>query len=328
VTNAVSTIHPMAIARAIGPATARTLEPYRFAEPPHVTMSGRIPFDDVRSVTAVFDVEGGPFSFWRFHVPKIQTHIDWDHEKLTLSDVRAPFYEGTLEGEMRLQLHEDGGASFEMDSDLSDVSLKPLLEDVMIESRESEGILTGQLRITAAETDDWGSWQGYGKVALREGRLWDTPLFGVFSRLMNAISPGLGNSRASLGNADFTITDSLIETRNLEIKERTARLYYRGSVDFDGNLDARVEAKLLRDAPMLGKVFSLALWPVSKLFEYRVTGTLGQPDIQPLYMVPKYLLIPFKSLTSMDDWLLSEDGLIPVQRLWKSDHDPEEAPPE
>ncbi|MBT5925575.1 MAG: hypothetical protein HOH33_03040 [Verrucomicrobia bacterium] len=89
------------------------------------------------------------------------------------------------------------------------------------------------------------------------------------------------------------------------------------SGDFDGNLDARVEAELLRDAPMLGKVFSLALWPVSKLFEYRVTGSLGDPQIKPLYILPKYLLVPFQSLNSVDDWLLSENGLIPVKRLWK-----------
>ena len=318
ITNALSYVHPMAIAHAIGPATARTLEPYHFSKPPEVKMNGLIPFDDIESADAHFEVDGGPFSFWKFHVPSIRSYIRWDHEKLTIGNVHAPFYEGELDGEMRLLLHKKGGAGFEMDADLKNVHLGPLMKDVVAETRESEGTLNGQLRVTSAETGDWGSWQGYGKVDLREGRLWDTPLFGVFSRLMNVVSPGLGNSRAAHGKGDFTITDSLIETRNLAIKERTARLKYKGSVDFDGNLDARVEAELLRDTPMLGRVFSLALWPVSKLFEYRVTGSLGEPEIKPLYMVPKYLMVPFQSLNSMDNWLLSEDGLIPVQRLWKS----------
>ena len=41
-------------------------------------------------------------------------------------------------------------------------------------------------------------------------------------------------------------------------------------------LQVRVEAELLRDTPMVGKFFSLALWPVSKLFEYKVEGSLGK----------------------------------------------------
>lgn len=329
ITNAVSHVHPMAIAHAIGPATARTLEPYHFSQAPKVTMNGKIPFDDIDAVTAEFDVDGGPFSFWRFNVPTIKSRIVWDHENLTLHEVHAPFYGGNLDGEMRLKLHDGGGADFEMDADVENIQLGPFMKDVVEETKDSEGNLSGKLRITAAETGDWESWNGYGNVHLRDGRLWDTPLFGIFSKLMNAVSPGLGNSRATRGDADFTITNSLIETSNMEIGERTARLKYRGTVDFDGNLDSRVEAELLRDTPMLGRVFSLALWPVSKLFEYKVTGTLGQPEIKPLYFVPKYLLVPFQSLNNMNDWLLSENGLIPVQRLWQSKDDSEqELPPE
>lgn len=327
ITNAVSHVHPMAIAHAIGPATARTLEPYQFSQAPKVTMNGKIPFDDIDSVTAQFEVDGGPFSFWRFHVPTIKSRIVWDHEKLTIHEVQAPFYGGTLDGEMRLNLHDGGGAGFEMDVDLESVQLGPFMKGVVAETKDSDGELSGKLRITSAETGDWGSWNGYGNVHLRNGRLWDTPLFGIFSKLMNAVSPGLGNSRATRGDGNFTITSSLIETKNLEIGERTARLQYRGSVDFDGNLDSRVEAELLRDTPMLGRVFSLALWPVSKLFEYKVTGTIGEPEIKPLYFIPKYLLVPFQSLNSMNDWLLSENGLIPVQRLWQNrDQLPQEPP--
>jgi hypothetical protein len=316
VTNVVSHIHPMAVARAIGPRTAKALEPYRFAKAPSITMSGRFPFGNARGTTAHFDVRGGPFSYWKFHVPSIESQILWDRERFTLKNLGASFYGGDLQGEMRLLLLEEGGASFALNADLENVRLGPFLRDMVVETKESEGFLSGQLRVTSAETDDWGSWQGHGTVSLREGQLWDTPLFGVFSRLMNAISPGLGNSQAAFGDAGFTITDSLIETPDMEIRERTARLKYRGSVDFDGHLDARVEAELLRDAPMLGKVFSMALWPVSKLFEYKVNGALGTPDIQPLYILPKYLLVPFQSLGALDNWLLSENGLLPVQRLW------------
>jgi hypothetical protein len=43
----------------------------------------------------------------------------------------------------------------------------------------------------------------------------------------------------------------------------------------------------------VGKLFSTALWPVSKIFEARVTGTLNDPKTKFRY-VPKFVFAPFK----------------------------------
>ena len=51
-----------------------------------------------------------------------------------------------------------------------------------------------------------------------------------------------------------------------------ARLIYRGSIDLQGTVDARMEAELFRNAWVVGPVLSFALWPVSKTFEYKITG--------------------------------------------------------
>jgi hypothetical protein len=46
--------------------------------------------------------------------------------------------------------------------------------------------------------------------------------------------------------------------------------------------------------PFFGQVFSIALWPVSKLFEYKVTGSLGNPKAEPVWLVSKVALLPFQ----------------------------------
>jgi hypothetical protein len=61
------------------------------------------------------------------------------------------------------------------------------------------------------------------------------------------------------------------------------RLEYRGSVDLDGNVNARVEAQVLRDVWLIGPIVSTVLWPFAKMFEYKVTGTLAQPKTELLY---------------------------------------------
>jgi hypothetical protein len=80
----------------------------------------------------------------------------------------------------------------------------------------------------------------------------------------------------------------------MDIRSTGMRLQYRGTVDFQGQVHARVEAGLLRDMWLVGPVVSTVLWPVTKLFEYRVSGSLGQPKTDPVYIVPKVMFLPFQ----------------------------------
>jgi hypothetical protein len=72
------------------------------------------------------------------------------------------------------------------------------------------------------------------------------------------------------------------------------------------NVNARVTAQLLRDTWVVGPLMSTALWPVSKLFEYHVTGTLKNPKPEPVY-VPKFLLMPLHPIRSLEELFPSGD---------------------
>jgi hypothetical protein len=43
---------------------------------------------------------------------------------------------------------------------------------------------------------------------------------------------------------------------------------------------------------LLGPLVSTALRPVTKLFEFKVTGSLADPKIEPLYFLPRLILMP------------------------------------
>jgi hypothetical protein len=68
---------------------------------------------------------------------------------------------------------------------------------------------------------------------------------------------------------------------------------YRGTVDFQGKLDAMVDADPLHDAWLVGKLVSAALWLPRKFFEYHLTGTLTDPKEEPRYFLPSLLSLPF-----------------------------------
>jgi hypothetical protein len=106
--------------------------------------------------------------------------------------------------------------------------------------------------------------------------------------------PGLGSSRASAGTCSYIITNGIIRSDDLDIRSTGMRLQYRGTVGFQGQVHARVEAGLLRDMWLVGPVVSTVLWPVTKLFEYKVSGSLGDPKTEPVYLVPKVVFLPFQ----------------------------------
>lgn len=299
-TNAVSTAALATIAKMIGPSTEQFFKRYRFSKPPRILLNGVVPFDGANSAAARFQVEGGPFAFGRFQTPYIRADVNWIGQKVKIENVDASFYQGSLQGNMNFSLTADHQGAFDLYAKVKNADLNALFADVLSEEgKESQGTLNGEIVIDSGQTNNWAHWQGHGQVSLEKGFLWDAPLFGIFSHLLNAFSPGLGNSRAESGQASFTIIDGVIHTSDLTIQEPSARLRYQGKIDFQGNLDAKVEAELLRDIPMIGQVVSAVLWPVSKLFVYKVSGNLRDPVVEPKYMLPKLLMKPINPIHSI-----------------------------
>ena len=133
-------------------------------------------------------------------------------------------------------------------------------------------------------------------------------MFGVLSPALDSLVPGLGSSRATSGTGSFVIRNGLIRSDDLEIRSPAMRLEYRGTFDLDGHINARVEAELLRDMWLVGPVVSTVLWPVTKLFEYKVSGNLSQPRIEPLYLVPKLVLMPFHPFRTIKELIPEDSG--------------------
>lgn len=299
--NANCHLDPFVVTRVIGPRTTEALKPYQFGRTPHVLVNGTIPIDKAIRPDLRFDVSGGPFSFFRFHLPKIESQVLWRNDTLMLTNIQAGFYGGRLQGNAFFDFTAASGADFHFLAQIGDAQLSPLMADVRSKTNRLEGLLNGRLEITRANTTDWRSWFGSGHAQLQDGLIWDIPLVGLFSPILNTIRPGMGNNRASDGSANFIITNSVIRTQNLDIRAPPVRLQYEGTVDFDGNVNARVEAMILRDTWLVGRVFSLALYPLTKVFEYRVTGTLTQPKSEPFYLIPRMLLMPLHPLRTVKE---------------------------
>jgi hypothetical protein len=287
-------VQPSAVVEAIGPETAAAMKPYQFLALPDATVEGCIPlkFKDGDLVTddadLRFNVIGTiPFRWRRFQTPAITGSIHWLGSNLILTNVVADCYDGTARGWGVFDLETPGeGTDFSFYMEGTNVDFNAMGRALWSPTNQLRGALSGQLTVTSANSSDWRTWNGYGQVQLQNGLLWDAPVFGLMSPVLNTITPGLdiGNSRATEGSGGFTMTNGVIFTDSLEIRSLAMRLNYMGTVDLQENVAARVKAQLFRNTPVVGSFFSMVLSPVSKAFECEVTGTLDEPKITPVYI--------------------------------------------
>lgn len=312
VTNGFSTADPAVVVHAIGPQVERVFEPYHFPQPPTAHVEGAIPIRDERAADLHFNVDGRAFAWWKFQVPRFSAKVDWIDRRLSLKDVKADFYRGRAAGKADFDFSsEHRGADFRFDLAVSNANVHLLAQDLSgSKSNRLEGLLTGHLDITKANSEDLQSAMGSGQVTLRDGLIWDIPVFGIFSPVLDTIMPGLGSSRAREGSATFTITNSVIHSDDLKIETLMARLRYWGTIDLQGSLNARMEAEILRNTWVVGPVISLVLWPVSKTFEYRVSGAISHPKSDPVY-IPRILFLPVHPVQTLKDMAPEETNSVP-----------------
>jgi hypothetical protein len=329
VTNLVSTIDPYIAMSLVGDDAYKAIDPYRFAMTPTVGVNGIVPLRHWSKANLHFEVAGNEFTFWRFHLPTLAGHVHWQSNTVSFSNVVGNFYGGKARWSGHFVIDPRKGEDYALYSFAgytTNTEVKYLVADITGKTNQMEGILNGELIITSASTANDRSWNGHGEAAIEDGFLWNVPIFGVFSPILDGIAPGLGSSRITSGGGTFKIVNSVVETRDMQVRAPAFRLAYKGTVDLDGKLDARAEAMIFRDAWVIGKLFSAALWPVSKAFEAKISGTLDSPKTQ-LRWVPKFLLAPFRALNAIGNAARKsqpENTLRPPENLAKP---PGESPP-
>lgn len=305
VTNGFSTTDPYVATEIIGRQAAKAIDPYRFLAPPTVRVWGTVPLKDEDDADLHFQIEGGAFKYWRFNATSARAGVHWKGEDLAVTNVQAGFYGGTMEWEGYFKFRKNE-ADYRFRAVATNANIAPLLTDLLQKTNHIEGTLNGILVITDAKTEDFKSWRGHGQGSLEDGFLWSIPLFGLFSEPLNAIAPGLGKSRVSSGGGTFRIEDGKVFTEDMEVRAPAFRLNYDGSVDFDGNLDATVEAQFFRDAWVVGRAVSVVLWPLAKAFKSRVSGNLEAPKSE-LVHIPKVMLFPFRPIQTLKEVFSDKD---------------------
>jgi hypothetical protein len=302
-TNGLGTADPQMVATAIGPLQAQVMRPYHFPQLPTARVNGYAPLRDATNADLDFQIVGGtPAECLKVRTPALSGEIHWMGQTLVLTNMSGPVYGGYGTAWALFDFKPHPGANFSFTVNLTNVDVHPLATDLSSPTNHLEGLVTGHFVVTRGYSADWHSCFGYGNIDMRNGLLWDEPVFGILSPLLNTISPGMGDTRATDASATFFMTNGIISTDDLQIHTSMMGLLYTGTVDLQGNLNAHVTAELLRDVPGVGHVLSAVLWPVGKAFECNVTGTWKKPVSKLSYLPTSVLFEMLHPIHSLEEW--------------------------
>jgi len=305
-------LNPADITHVVSRNVEKLMAPYKFLSAPLSRCEGMINMADGLHSELKIHFEDAPFEWRSFRFQSVTGDVHWLGPSLTISNAGGTLHGGSADFSAAFAFTNPVGADFSFETRVRDLNFHSLMNDLYTPTNRLEGTLNGSLVVTRANTGDARSWFGHGALTLQDGLIWDVPALGLFSPILNAFKPGAGNNKAREVAGSFIITNSVVLTDDMMIQASGMRLNYEGTIDFDTRINGRMEAQLLRDLPGLGVVVTTIFTPLTKLFEYKVGGTLGKPKSEPLY-IPKIMMMPFHPIRTMRE-LLGDDKDEPLPK--------------
>jgi hypothetical protein len=275
-----STLDVQEVAPVLGGKFPDYVAPYRFSKPPRLKLQGWV---DLRSDKAqlqtdlTVDVDADGAMRWKlfgvdFVFGQPEGTLRFINRDLTVTMKRSRLFGGMFSGKLSMDLSTQN-PNYETSLKMDDVDFKQLMTTVF-KHDDASGRMDGEAsfsgRLGLLETIN-----GKGQMSIRDGYLLSIPFLGGLSSLLGAIIPDWGYARASDADCHFTLAKGYVATQNLDIHSTNFTLIGEGRFNFvKDDLDMRVRANVRG----LAGVF---LFPVSKLFEYRGTGSLKNVKWEP-----------------------------------------------
>jgi hypothetical protein len=279
-----STLYPVDAAKWVDTGLIRDVAPYRFPrQPPSLLIDGVVdrkkPGTRTR-LNVIADAPGGldyTFEGKELRFGPAKGRMLFTDNRLRLSDTIAELFGGTVAGDATISLDKSNPAHT-ANIQLSGVNFARLSK-LYFDYEGSEGRLDANYKFTG-KADEKRAMRGEGEVSVTDGNVFAIPFLGPLSEILNKIVPGMGYSRAHRGTMSFNVADGIITTRDLTVKGKGFSMMGEGRLWF---IDDRMDFDVRINAQGLPGVL---LFPVSKLFEYRASSKLSQPEWRPK-MIPR-----------------------------------------
>lgn len=290
-----SSMHPAAVAGLVSPRLHEAVSKWRFDGPVSLSARGIVDATGFEHITdLILDVKGESIGRGRWLADEASFTLHALRGVYTTTNAVGTAYGGDWRAAVRVEPATVGPEHrFIVKAALTNASFAKVAQGAMPPGEKTpEGRLHLDAQITGLVSDAFGpATRGGGALVIEDGAILKTPLFGGLSDLLSRLVPGLGFVSQTDLTCTYRIEDGAIYSDDVRLSGDLISMRADGEIEFDGAIRMRVEVQLLRRGPFAA-LLRLLTMPVTKLFEFRLSGTLEEPKWRPINL-PKELFLIF-----------------------------------
>lgn len=291
----VSTADPHAVAGMIAPCVANIVGLFRFEGPSRVAACGIAGYNGGAKNDIDIDIDAQRSGWKRVLMDRCSMNIRVVEDSFYINDVLADICKGSLSGTGAVSpVLNSTNMRYQIQGDIHDVDINLLVRDMVAPIPDHRrGFLSGQLELEGFLGEaDGRSAVGRGWIEIGNGQIFQIPLFGGLSEFLGRIVPGLGSlMRETEARATFVVKDGKFHSDDIVVAGDVVSLTGKGDYYWNGNLDYTAQVKLLKTDTLLGELLQFAMAPVTKMLEFRLTGTVSNPHWYPAFLPKEMFLI-------------------------------------
>ncbi len=277
---------PIALLGMAGMATDRFAQFVTLGDGVHVEVSGVVDLDRAGRTQVTGRVSAArAICLERLPLSQATADLSVTGDQVLVTNMLATCSGGRVEGWVRVGVAQGEGVTNRTDLGfvLTGADFGALCRELGAEREGLEGSCSVKGWYRVDRSGEKRSQRGNVELRVRDGRVFALPLFGGFSKVMAAVLPGLDFvMRQSAAKLDVEIEDQRLHARRVVVEGDVLSLSGDGHYDIGGELDLDIQVKLMKEHTLVAKVLRVVTYPVSWLFEFRVTGPLGEPRWYPV----------------------------------------------
>lgn len=281
----VTDVHPADFFQMVGLWQPDEIESWKFPGKTKFVSEGFLDFKDWDNTILTAAADSYGMGFGRIIADRCTFNVSMHGSTCLVTDIEGSIWDGSLEGDAQINFDDKGDDYVSFSIGVTNCDFSKVAGNLCnTQTAGLSGVFSMQAQggfIMSSNTLQTIS--AFGKANIDKGRLFQLPLFGGLTSIMTKIIPGLDFVlRQSDLNAEFKIENARITSDKIAIDGGVLSLKASGHATVEGELDYAVQLTLMSEDSSVAKVLRVLTWPISKLMEFRLRGSIEKPEWYPI----------------------------------------------